>query len=64
MWQLEATDVRWMTVEEVSAYAAVPVTTVKRAMLSGELPAVRLRHNLAGVSLVLRADVERWATAA
>jgi hypothetical protein len=57
-------DVRWMTVDEVSAFAAVPVTLVKRAMLAGDLPAVRLRQNLAGGALLLRVDVERWAARA
>lgn len=62
IWQLDRViEAGWLTVDEAAAYCSVQESTVKRAILSGGLDAVRTHRDLAGGWLIARSDVEEWA---
>lgn len=50
----------WLTVDEVAAHARVPKASVRRAVLSRQLPAVRTHPQVCGGLLIGRGDVDRW----
>lgn len=51
----------WMTATEAAQYAGTALSSVRRALVAQELPAVKTYDEGSGGWLISRSDVELWA---